>query len=68
MLQLYAVPQFPEGTINHQDGVSPHFANIVRTFLEEQFPARWIGRRLPYITRPSRSPDQTPPNFFCGVC
>ncbi|KAJ4431491.1 hypothetical protein ANN_20089 [Periplaneta americana] len=44
MLQLYAVPQLPDGAIFQQDGAPPHFANMVRTFLDEQFPARWIGR------------------------
>ena len=39
-------------------------ANIVRTFLDEHFPARWIGRGSPYITWLARSPDQTPPDFF----
>ncbi|KAJ4426428.1 hypothetical protein ANN_27242 [Periplaneta americana] len=47
-----------------QDGAPPHFANMVRTFLDEQFPARWIGRGSPYITWPARSPDLTPPDFF----
>ncbi|KAJ4440170.1 hypothetical protein ANN_08308 [Periplaneta americana] len=49
---------------NVQDGAPPHFANMVRTFLDEQFPARWIGRGSPYITWPARSPDLTPPDFF----
>ncbi|KAJ4428453.1 hypothetical protein ANN_24490 [Periplaneta americana] len=64
MLQLYAVPQLPDGAIFQQDGAPPHFANMVRTFLDEQFPARWIGRGSPYITWPARSPDLTPPDFF----
>ncbi|KAJ4429534.1 hypothetical protein ANN_21703 [Periplaneta americana] len=64
MLQLYAVPQLPDGVIFQQDGAPPHFANMVRTFLDEQFPARWIGRGSPYITWPARSPDLTPPDFF----
>ncbi|KAJ4439097.1 hypothetical protein ANN_15054 [Periplaneta americana] len=66
MLQLYAVPQLPDGAIFQQDGAPPHFANMVRTFLDEQFPARWIGRGSPYITWPARSPDLTPPDFSCG--
>ena len=44
MLHLYAVPEFPEGTIYQQDGAPPHFDNIAYTFLDEQFPARWIRR------------------------
>ena len=39
-LQLYAVPQLNDGTIYQHDGTTPHFANIVRTFLDEQFPER----------------------------
>ena len=42
----------------------PHFANIVRTFLDQPFPARWIGRGSPYMTWPTRSPEQTAPDFF----
>ena len=64
MLQLYAVSQPPDGTIYQQDVVPPHFSNIVRTFLDEQSPARWIGRESPYITWPARSPDLTLPDFF----
>ena len=50
MLQLYDVPQLPDGTIDQQDGVPLHFANNVRTFLDEQFPARWIESGSPYTT------------------
>ena len=39
MLLLYAVPQLPDGTIYQQDGAPPYFANIVRTFLDEQLRA-----------------------------
>ena len=45
----------------------PHFTNIVRAFLEEQFPARWFGRGSSYMTWPARSPDLTPADcFVCG--
>ena len=64
MLQLYAVLQLRDATIYQQDGASPHFANIVRTFLDEQFPARWIGKGSPYITWPAISQDLTPTEFF----
>ncbi|GBM12225.1 hypothetical protein AVEN_21028-1 [Araneus ventricosus] len=40
MLQLYAVPQFPEGVIFHQDGAPPHYGNIVREFLDITLPQR----------------------------
>ena len=66
MLQFYAVSLLPDGTIYQQDGTPPYFANIDHTFLDEQFPARWIGRGSPYIIWPPRSPDVTPPEFFCG--
>jgi len=38
------------------DGATPHFARIVRTFLNEQYPNRWIGRGGP-IAWPSNSPN-----------
>lgn len=46
-----------------QDGASAHYAKQVRDWLDEKFPARWIGRRGP-IEWPPRSPDLTPPDFF----
>ena len=58
-------------TIYKQDEALPHFANIARVFLDEQFTAIWIGRGSPpYITWPARSPEQTPPDFFfpVGIC
>lgn len=46
-----------------QDGAPPHFALIVRNYLDQMFPNRWIGRRGP-IEWPARSPDLTPLDFF----
>ena len=46
-----------------QDGALPHFANIVRNFLDSTFPGRWIGRRGS-VDWPPRSPDLTPLDFF----
>ena len=46
-----------------RDGASPHYACQVREWLEQKFPARWIGRRGP-IDWPARSPDLTPTDFF----
>ena len=66
MLQLYAMPQLPDGTIYQQDGTSPQFPNIVNTVLDEHFPAIWIGRGSRYITRPARSPNLTPPDISSG--
>ena len=66
ILQLHVVPQPPDRTLYQQDGAPPHFANIACTLLDEQLPARWIGRGSPYITWPAISPDLIPPDFFCG--
>ena len=46
-----------------QDGAPPHFARTVRSWLDEQLPGRWIGRRGSYDW-PARSPDLTPCDFF----
>ena len=46
-----------------QDGAPPHYATIVRNYLHEQFPGRWIGRRG-RIEWLARSPDLTPLDFF----
>lgn len=46
-----------------QDGASPHFSLIVRNWLNDKLPGRWIGRRGP-IEWPARSPDLTPLDFF----
>jgi hypothetical protein len=46
-----------------QDGASPHNALEVRDWLNQKFPARWIGRRGP-IEWPARLPDLTPADFF----
>jgi len=36
---------------------------MVRRFLDERYPNRWIGRKGP-ITWPPRSPDLTPLDFY----
>ena len=46
-----------------QDGAPPHWGLIVRNFLNETFPNRWIGRNDP-TPWPPRSPDITPLDFF----
>lgn len=46
-----------------QDGAPPHFALVVREWLDARFPGRWLGRRGPHEW-PSRSPDLTPCDFF----
>lgn len=46
-----------------QDGAQPHYALIVRDFLNNIFPEKWIGRRGA-VEWPPRSPDLTPLDFF----
>lgn len=46
-----------------QDGAPAHYASSVRSWLNEKFPNRWIGRRGP-IEWPARSPDLSPCDFF----
>lgn len=43
----------------------PHYAIIVREYLNVTFPDRWIGRRGA-IEWPARSPDLSPLDFFSG--
>lgn len=46
------------------DGSPVHNARIVRAWLDENFPLRWIGRNSPLIEWAPRSPDITPLDFF----
>lgn len=46
-----------------QDGHPAHYAIVVREFLDNFFPNKWIGRSGP-IKWPPRSPDLTPLDFF----
>jgi hypothetical protein len=45
------------------DGALAHYASNVRDWLDENFPARWIGRRGA-IDWPARSPDLSPADYF----
>ncbi len=45
------------------DGAQTHHASDVRDWFDENFPARWIGRRSA-IDWPARSPDLTLGYFF----
>jgi hypothetical protein len=47
-----------------QDGAPPHFARQVRTWLNENFEDRWMGRNSPNMPWPSRSPGLSPMDFF----
>ncbi|XP_025204363.1 uncharacterized protein LOC112601133 [Melanaphis sacchari] len=46
-----------------QDGAPAHNAIIVKNYLNEIFPNRWIGTHG-VISWPARSPDLTPLDFF----
>lgn len=68
MLQESVFPQLQEREdwgemLFMQDGAPPHYAAIVKRYLEEQLPQRWIGRGGP-VSWPPRSPDLTPMDFF----
>lgn len=57
-------PSLPNGNVwFQQDGATPHYALMVRTYLDEIFPNKWIGRRGT-IEWPARSPDLTPLDFY----
>ena len=82
MLENYAVPVITNGGANssvifQQDGAAPHYAKIVRDYLDEALPLRWCGRGggvggsgdpVNYtrgcLEWPARSPDLTPLDFF----
>ena len=71
MLKNFFVPQLSQvadmdKVIFQQDGAPAHYSTDVRSFLDETFPDRWIGRRGPIEWAP-RSPDLTPCDFFYGV-
>jgi len=46
-----------------QDGALPHNSNIVKDFLNSQFPEKWMGTNGP-ILWPPRTPDLAPLDFF----
>ena len=52
-----------DSVVYQQDGAPPHFALIVRNYLNDTFPGRWIGRASVRLWAP-RSSDLTPINFF----
>jgi hypothetical protein len=68
MLQNYFYPimqrkRLHKKMIFQQDGAPAHFSKDVRSWLDEKFDDRWIGRGGPISWAP-RSPDLTPLNFF----
>ena len=69
MLQQQFIPAL-ETLPNHdeylfqQDGAPPHYANVVRDWLNSRFDGQWIGRRGSFCDWPARSPDLTVCDFF----
>jgi len=68
MLQTFLLPELGRWhrrshTIYQQEGAPPHWSLAVRTFLNDNFPQRWIGRDGP-IHWALRSPDLSPLDFF----
>ncbi|GBM11459.1 hypothetical protein AVEN_101929-1 [Araneus ventricosus] len=66
LLQLFIAPQLEEfqpWIMFQQDGAPAHWGYLVRDFLDETFPDRWIGGDRP-TPWPPRSPDITPLDFF----
>lgn len=51
------------GTWFQHDGAPPHFSTRSRSWLDRNFPDRWIGRSGPMFW-PPRSPDLSPLDFF----
>lgn len=45
------------------DGCPAHYGRNVRSFLNENYANRWIGRERP-VGWPARSPDLTPLDYF----
>uniref|UniRef100_A0A915DSY7 Transposase n=1 Tax=Ditylenchus dipsaci TaxID=166011 RepID=A0A915DSY7_9BILA len=54
--------------LESRDGAPPHYSVLVRDWLDENFPLRWMGRGTPAKSAPFRwppySPDLTPCDFF----
>ena len=66
LLAEYVWPQLEQYqplVIFQQDGAPPHWGLVVRQFLNDTFPERWIERDGP-IPWPPRFPDITPLDFF----
>ena len=66
LLQQSVVPALAAFGVEwfQQDGASPHYAKVVRRYLNKAMPGRWIGRGSPAQSWPVRSPDLTPPDFW----
>lgn len=69
-METNALRHVPVGTVFQLDSAPPHFFRYVRSFLEQEFPNCWIGRREPIPWTP-RSLDLTSSGIFFlfwGVC
>jgi hypothetical protein len=57
--------------IYQQDGDPPHYHHLVRSYLSQHLPQRWIGRtsvnEQALFRWPPRSSDLTPCFFLIGV-
>ena len=68
MLQTNVIPCLEskgilDGIWWQQDGAPPHYASVVRNYLNQKFGSHWIGRGGP-VEWPPRSPDINPLDFF----
>lgn len=61
-LLMHLPPDVLHQLIFMHDGAPAHFAQIVRDYLDLEYPG-WIGRGGP-VRWPPRSPDLTPLDFF----
>ncbi len=58
--------KFTENELFLQDDAPPHMSHDARDLLRDIFGENWIGKYGPE-NWPTRSPDLTPPGFFCVV-
>ena len=63
ILQNIVLPFLSETDHYQHDGAPPHFSLLARSWLDENLPGRWIGRRGPREW-PPRSPDLTLLDFW----
>ena len=56
-----------EDIIFMQDGAPPHWSEEVRSWLDETWPERWMGRGSTNLPWPPCSPDLTPCDYFFGA-
>ena len=64
MLEQFLWPQLKfQRMFFQQDGAPAHYSLLVRDWLDQKLPNRWIGRRGPFDW-PARSPDLSPCDFY----